>query len=174
VRYHLLVPKPLPAARNGKVANKELAPVPLTATHSIATEIIRFMVHRLRSRWSIENTDKYLEDHYGVHRPCTFEMDVEENTAKAADPARRRREGQTARCRGRLGFSGAGTRATGHPPESCRHLSRGVEDALGRSIPAVDPLASDPVVFGCIPRDQRFPNVIVREIAMLVAVTGSP
>ena len=46
------------------------------------------MVQRLRGRWCIENTNKYLEDHQGIHWLCTYEMDVEENTAKVANPLR--------------------------------------------------------------------------------------
>ena len=47
------------------------------------------MVHRLRSRWCIENTNKYLEQHHGIHWLCTYEMDLEANTAKVNNPARR-------------------------------------------------------------------------------------
>ncbi len=47
------------------------------------------MVHKLRGRWCIENTNKYLEDHQGVHWLCTYEMGTEANTAKVANPARR-------------------------------------------------------------------------------------
>ena len=47
------------------------------------------LVHRLRGRWCIENTNKYLEDHQGIHWLCTYEMDLEENMAKVANPARR-------------------------------------------------------------------------------------
>ena len=46
------------------------------------------MVQRLRGRWCIENTNKYLEDHQGIHWLCTYEMDTEANTAKVANPAR--------------------------------------------------------------------------------------
>ena len=47
------------------------------------------MVHRLRGRWCIENTNKYLEQHHGIHWLCTYEMDLEANTAKVKNPARR-------------------------------------------------------------------------------------
>ncbi|MGH9266323.1 MAG: putative transposase, partial [Acidimicrobiales bacterium] len=47
------------------------------------------MVQRLRHRWCIENTNKYLEDHHGIHWLCTYEMDEETDTAKVANPARR-------------------------------------------------------------------------------------
>lgn len=47
------------------------------------------MVQRLRHRWCIENTNKYLEDHHGIHWLATYEMDEETNTAKVANPARR-------------------------------------------------------------------------------------
>jgi DNA-binding CsgD family transcriptional regulator len=48
------------------------------------------MLHKLRGRWCIENTNKYLEDHQGVHWLCSYEMDTEEYTAKLANPARRK------------------------------------------------------------------------------------
>jgi len=48
------------------------------------------MLQRLRGRWCIENTNKYLEDHQGIHWLCTYEMDTEENTAKVANPARKK------------------------------------------------------------------------------------
>ncbi|MGH2714753.1 MAG: helix-turn-helix domain-containing protein [Thermoleophilaceae bacterium] len=47
------------------------------------------MVHRLRHRWCIENTNKYLEDHQGAHWLCSYAMDLEADTAKVANPARR-------------------------------------------------------------------------------------
>jgi hypothetical protein len=47
------------------------------------------LVRRLRGRWCIENTNKYLEDHHGIHWLATYEMDTEANTAKVTNPARR-------------------------------------------------------------------------------------
>ena len=47
------------------------------------------LVHRLKGRWCIENTNKYLEEHQGIHWLCTYEMDEEVNTAKVNNPARR-------------------------------------------------------------------------------------
>jgi len=47
------------------------------------------LVRRLRGRWCIENTNKYLEDHQGIHWLATYEMDTEVNTAKVTNPARR-------------------------------------------------------------------------------------
>ena len=47
------------------------------------------LVRRLRGRWCIENTNKYLEDHQGIHWLATYEMDTEVNTAKVHNPARR-------------------------------------------------------------------------------------
>jgi len=47
------------------------------------------LVRRLRGRWCIENTNKYLEDHQGVHWLATYEMDTEVNTTKVTNPARR-------------------------------------------------------------------------------------
>jgi hypothetical protein len=47
------------------------------------------MVHTLRSRWCIENSNKYLEHHQGIHWLCNYEMDAEANTAKVTNPARR-------------------------------------------------------------------------------------
>ncbi len=46
------------------------------------------LVHRLKSRWCIENTNKYLEEHHGIHWLCSYEMDLTTNTAKVANPAR--------------------------------------------------------------------------------------
>jgi len=71
----------LSAYENGRVAFQVL-----TSSHDARGAVI---VHRLRSRWCIENTNKYLEDHQGVHWLCTYEMDVEENTAKVANLVRR-------------------------------------------------------------------------------------
>ncbi|MGH9088561.1 MAG: putative transposase [Acidimicrobiales bacterium] len=47
------------------------------------------LVHKLRGRWCIENTNKYLEDHHGVHWLCTYEMDEEANGAMVKNPARK-------------------------------------------------------------------------------------
>jgi hypothetical protein len=47
------------------------------------------LVRRLRGRWCIENTNKYLEDHQGIHWLATYEMDTEVHTAKVGNPARR-------------------------------------------------------------------------------------
>src|SRR5450631_3462029 len=47
------------------------------------------LVHRLKSRWCIENTNKYLEQHHGIHWLCSYEMDLELNTTKLKNPARR-------------------------------------------------------------------------------------
>jgi hypothetical protein len=47
------------------------------------------MIQRLRGRWCIENTNKYLEDHQGIHWMCTYEMDSEADITKVANPARR-------------------------------------------------------------------------------------
>jgi transposase len=46
-------------------------------------------VERLRGRWCIENTNKYLEDHHGVHWLASYQMDIEPDTTKVANPARR-------------------------------------------------------------------------------------
>lgn len=46
------------------------------------------MVAKLRGRWCIENTNKYLEDHQGIHWLCTYDMEEESNTAKVKNPAR--------------------------------------------------------------------------------------
>ena len=71
----------LSAYENGRVAFQVL-----TSSHAARGAVI---VHRLRSRWCIENPNKYLEAHQGVHWLCTYEMDVEENTAKVANLVRR-------------------------------------------------------------------------------------
>lgn len=47
------------------------------------------LVHKLRARWSIENFNKYVEDHHGAHWLCTYEMAIEEDTAPAANPERK-------------------------------------------------------------------------------------
>src|SRR5664279_568129 len=47
------------------------------------------LVHRLKGRWCIENTNKYLEAHQQIHWLCSYEMDLEPNTAKTKNPARR-------------------------------------------------------------------------------------
>ena len=47
------------------------------------------LVHRLKSRWCIENTNKYLEQHHGIHWLCSYKMDLEPNTTKLKNPARR-------------------------------------------------------------------------------------
>jgi Transposase protein len=47
------------------------------------------LVHRLKSRWCIENTNKHLEHHQGIHWLCTYEMEHQANTAKVPNPARK-------------------------------------------------------------------------------------
>jgi transposase len=47
------------------------------------------LVHRLKGRWCIENTNKYLENHHGIHWLCTYQMDTQPNTAKVANPDRK-------------------------------------------------------------------------------------
>jgi transposase len=47
------------------------------------------LVHRLKGRWCIENTNKYLEDHQQIHWLCTYQMDTQTNTAKINNPARK-------------------------------------------------------------------------------------
>ena len=47
------------------------------------------LVRRLRGRWCIENTNKYLEDHQGIHWLGTYEMDTAVNTAPVTNPQRR-------------------------------------------------------------------------------------
>ena len=47
------------------------------------------MVHKLRARWSIENFNKYVEDHLGVHWLCTYEMETEQDTTLTANPKRK-------------------------------------------------------------------------------------
>jgi transposase len=71
----------LSAYENGKVAfqvltsNTSFRPAPLVA--------------KLRGRWCIENFNKYLEDHHGIHWLCSYEMDTEPDTAMVANPARK-------------------------------------------------------------------------------------
>ncbi len=47
------------------------------------------MVAKLRHRWSIENFNKYIEDHHGAHWLCSYEMDTKPDTRLVANPARR-------------------------------------------------------------------------------------
>ncbi|MHB8290615.1 MAG: helix-turn-helix domain-containing protein [Acidimicrobiales bacterium] len=47
------------------------------------------LVGKLRSRWSIENFNKYVEDHHGVHWLCTYEMETEADTSLVANPRRK-------------------------------------------------------------------------------------
>jgi transcriptional regulator with XRE-family HTH domain len=54
------------------------------------------MVKRLRGRWCIENSNKYLEHHQGVHWLCSYEMDSEEDTTMVINPARRAATGRVA------------------------------------------------------------------------------
>jgi DNA-binding CsgD family transcriptional regulator len=71
----------LSAFEDGKVAfqvltsNTTLRPAPL--------------VGKLRGRWSIENFNKYVEDHHGVHWLCTYEMEIEDDTTPATNPKRK-------------------------------------------------------------------------------------
>ena len=47
------------------------------------------LIRLLKARWCIENAFKYAEDHQAIHWLCTYGMDIEANTAKVANPARR-------------------------------------------------------------------------------------
>ena len=47
-----------------------------------------FLARRLVSRWRIENTFKYLEDHHGIHWLCDYEMELGPDTKAVANPAR--------------------------------------------------------------------------------------
>ena len=71
----------LSAYEHGKVAFQVL-----TSNHELKGAPL---VHRLRGRWCIENTNKYLENHQGIHWLCTYDMDLAPNTAKVPNPARR-------------------------------------------------------------------------------------
>ena len=55
-----------------------------------------------------------------------------------------------------------------HPRERVGHLAPAVERALGRGVARVDALARHAVVLGRVPRHQRLPHVVVREVAVLV------
>ncbi|MHB1555095.1 MAG: putative transposase [Acidimicrobiales bacterium] len=46
------------------------------------------LVFKLKGRWSIENFNKYAEDHYGVHWLSTYEMDEEDDTQLVKNPER--------------------------------------------------------------------------------------
>jgi transposase len=58
----------------------------LTSNHSLKGAPL---VHRLKGRWCIENTNKYLEDHHQIHWLCSYQMDTQTNTAKINNPARK-------------------------------------------------------------------------------------
>ena len=58
----------------------------LTSNHALPGAPL---VHRLKGRWCIENANKYLEHHQGIHWLCTHEMDHQANTAKVPNPARK-------------------------------------------------------------------------------------
>jgi transposase len=61
------------------------------------------LVHRLKSRWCIENTNKYLEHHHGIHWLCSYDVDLETNTAKVNNPARRAARDQVKAAEAALG-----------------------------------------------------------------------
>ena len=46
------------------------------------------VVAKLRGRWCIENFNKYVEDHHGVHWLASYEMETEVNTALVKNPLR--------------------------------------------------------------------------------------
>ena len=55
------------------------------------------VVHKLKGRWSIENFNKYIEDHHGAHWLATYAMDLEEDTAPVPNPERKvRRQAKSA------------------------------------------------------------------------------
>jgi len=79
--YDATAVRQLSAYENGRVAFQVL---------TSNTEVLGApMVQRLRGRWCIENSNKYLEEHQGVHWLCSYEMEIEEDTAMVTNPARR-------------------------------------------------------------------------------------
>jgi hypothetical protein len=58
----------------------------LTSDHTTNGAVL---AQRLRHRWCIENTFKYLEDHQGIHWLCDYRKHTTPDTAPAANPARR-------------------------------------------------------------------------------------
>ncbi|MGH9294131.1 MAG: putative transposase [Acidimicrobiales bacterium] len=58
------------------------------------------LVMKLRGRWSIENFNKYAEDHHGIHWLGSYDMDEQADTTPVANPertaARRKRNDATA------------------------------------------------------------------------------
>jgi hypothetical protein len=46
------------------------------------------LAHRLRGRWCIENSFKYLEDHHGIGWLCDYRKTITADTTKIANPAR--------------------------------------------------------------------------------------
>ena len=47
------------------------------------------MLYKLKGRWRIENANKYLEANQGIHWLSSYEMDLQDNTALVANPARK-------------------------------------------------------------------------------------
>jgi hypothetical protein len=47
------------------------------------------ILHKLRHRWCIENFNKYVEDHHGVHWLASYDMDTEPDTNPVPNPARK-------------------------------------------------------------------------------------
>ena len=47
------------------------------------------MAYKLKGRWCIENANKYLEANQGIHWLCSYEMNLGDNTALVANPARK-------------------------------------------------------------------------------------
>ncbi len=56
-------------------------------TSELASPAAR-LAHTLGSRWRIENSFKYLEEHHGIHWLCDYRMQRRPNLAKLTNPAR--------------------------------------------------------------------------------------
>ena len=55
---------------------------------SASAPLPALLVGKLKGRWVIENFNKYVEDHHGVHWLCSYDMDEEEDTSMVSNPER--------------------------------------------------------------------------------------
>ncbi len=147
------------------------------------------LVHRLKSRWCIENTNKYLEEHQGIHWLCTYEMDEQQNTAKVNNPARKTARAQVKAAEAKLAETerAAGQAAAAHY-QRARHPHRTDRGGQGRtrerparsllgSPPSCPPTSLTPTPTGpppaspagrCITLDHPHPPRIARALGLLI------
>ena len=114
------------------------------------------LVHRLKRRWCIENTNKYLEEHQGIHWLCTYEMDEQQNTAKVNNPARKTARAQVKAAEAKLAETerAAGQAAAAHTSE-LDTLTEQIEAAKVELASARSELAGIPAK---LPANQLDPN----------------